>query len=282
MKRTVFESRNQGRRVGNSVACVPLPYTPIRTRRTSGEMQVIIPGVNCPEPESCWLSLLPAERSAAFLPTFARISVALQLALREHVPALYFKKPERFRDWKAAYPMLVYQASRPFRGRVRTELTYDVLNPRLMTVLFRRAKANLSPLLERVEGDLHAAGLPDVAKHYAPRRAHEIIKSVQRLSASRRCLYLLVRGEGAMVDALIELTGLRAVSASEQAKRLAAFRKKWQFQLRRLYPAEDFCSLAPALLEAAKHALLVNADSRPNSDSDAGLITGREPGPGGA
>ena len=243
-------------------------------------MQAIIPGFNRPEPEVCWLSL-PAERSAAFLPTFARISVALQSALREQVPALYFNRPERFHDWKVAHPMLVYQASRPFRGRVRTELTYDVLNPRLMAVLFRRAKANLSPLLERVEADLRTAGLPDVATHYSPKRGPEIIRSVQRLSISRRCLYLLVRGESALVDALIELTGLGSVSAKEQAKRLSAFRKKWRFQLRRLYPGDDFSPLAAPLLEVAAQALLASDDSRRGA-SDAGRIAGSEPGPGGA
>jgi hypothetical protein len=158
-------------------------------------MQEIIPGGVCPEPDACWLSL-PAERSAAFLPTFARISVALQAALRDHVPAVYFQDLARFRDWKSAYPMLVYQASRPFRGRVRTELTYDVLNPRSMTVFFRRAKANLIPLLERVEAELRVGGFDEVADYYTLKRGPGIIESVQRLSASRRYLYRLVRSEG--------------------------------------------------------------------------------------
>jgi hypothetical protein len=231
-------------------------------------MQPIIPSVVCPEPDPSWL-LLPAERSAAFLPTFARISVALQGALREQVPAVYFKSPERYRDWKSAYPMLVYQASRPFRGRVRTELTYDVLSPRLMSILFRRAKGNLTPLLERVEAELQAAGWSEIARHYSPRRAPEIIKSVQRLSASRRCLYRLVRSEGALVDALVPLSGLEAVSVKDQARRLAAFRKKWQFQTRRLYPGSDFSALAPVLLEVVQQAVRASSDSRFGTDSDA-------------
>jgi hypothetical protein len=216
-------------------------------------MQAIIPGVICPEPDARWLSI-PAERSAAFLPTFARISVALQSALRAHVPDIYFKSPERFRNPKSAYPMLVYQASRPFRGRVRTELTYDVLNPRLMTILFRRAKGNLIPLLDQVEAGLRAGAFPEVAIHYSPKRAQEIIQSVQRLSASRRCLYRLVRSESALVDAVVGLSGLGTLSGKEQTRRLVAFHKKWQFQLRRLYPGADFSALAAVLLEAAAQA----------------------------
>jgi hypothetical protein len=243
-------------------------------------MQGIIPGVNCPEPGTSWLSL-PAERSAAFLPTFARVSVALQSTLREHVPAVYFQSLEHFCDWKSAYPMLVYQASRPFRGRVRTELTYDVLNPRLMAILFRRAKGSLTPLLEQVEGELRAGGRTEVAAHYSSKRALEIIESVQRLSARRRYLYRLVRGESVLVDAVVDLSGLGTLPAREQNKRLVAFRKKWQFQLRRLYPGGDFSALAPALLEAVTKALPAIGDSRSNADSDASLIPASEPGPGG-
>lgn len=243
-------------------------------------MQEIIPGVVCPEPDARWLSL-PAERSAAFLPTFTRISVALQAALREQVPAVYFQVPERFRDWKSAYPMLVYQASRPFRGRVRTELTYDVLNPRLMAILFRRARAKLIPLLERVEAELRAEGFEDVAQYYSLKCAQGIIDSVQRLSASRRYLYRLVRSESALVDALVDLSGLGTSSAKEQAKRRAAFQKKWQFQLRRLYPGVDFSALAPLLLESATQALLCLNDSRSGNDSDVNLVVASEPGPGG-
>ncbi len=242
-------------------------------------MQAIIPGVICPEPDPSWLSL-PAERSAAFLPTFARVSVTLQSTLRERVPAAYFQSLEHFRDWKSAYPMLVYQASRPFRGRVRTELTYDVLNPRLMAILFRRAKGNLTPLLARVEGELRAGGRAEVAVHYSAKRVLEIIQSVQRLSAPRRYLYRLVRGESVLVDAVVDLSGLGNLSDREQAKRLTAFRKKWQFQLRRLYPGGDFSALAPALLEAVTKALLAVGDSRSSADSDASLIGAGETGPG--
>jgi hypothetical protein len=234
-------------------------------------MQAIIPGVIYPEPDACWLSL-PAERSAAFLPTFGRISAALQAALREQVPAVYFHDLERFRDWKSAYPMLVYQASRPFRGRVRTELTYDVLNPRLMAILFRRAKNNMIPLLERVEAELRAAGFEDEAQYYSLKRAPGIIETVQRLSASRRCLYRLVRSESALVDALVDLSGLGNVPAKEQAKRRAAFQKKWQFQLRRIYPGVDFSAIAPALFESVTRALLSFNDSHSGADSDVNLV----------
>jgi hypothetical protein len=59
----------------------------------------------------------------AFFPAFARVSVAIQTLLRERMPSHYFVDRRAFGNVKTAYPMLVYRASRPFRGKMRTELT---------------------------------------------------------------------------------------------------------------------------------------------------------------
>jgi hypothetical protein len=76
------------------------------------------------------------------------------------------------------------------------------------------------------------------------------------------------------------LSGWGTLPPKEQARRLAAFRKKWQFQLRRLYPGGDFSALAPALVQAATEALLSFVDSRSGIESDVSLIMANEPGPG--
>jgi hypothetical protein len=211
--------------------------------------------IDFPKKAECWLST-PTERSSEFLPAFVRISMAIQSFLRERLPAQYFGQYESFRDVKTAYPMLVYQASRPFRGRMRTDLTYDVLNPQTLASLFRSVKPVFEGLLERVEGRLQAEGFAELAAQYNPKRATAIIQSVQRLSKSRKCLYILIRAETVLVNALIELAGLGEYSAREQAKRWASVKKKWIFQLRRTYPGTDFLWLAPALLDTASEALL--------------------------
>src|SRR5579871_1645738 len=112
-------------------------------------MRSVIPGVNFPALDPCWLQM-PAERSTTFLPAFVRMSEAIQAVLRETVPVKYFERLERFRDPRTAYPMLIYQASPPFRGKKRSELTYDVLNPALIAALFRRTKLPLEELLSKV------------------------------------------------------------------------------------------------------------------------------------
>ena len=102
---------------------------------------------------ACWLAA-PDERSPAFFPVFTEVSVAVQRTLREHVPNTYFADLEVFRNTKTAYPMLVYQASHPFRGKLRTDLTYDVLNPQTLAALFRTVKLALPELLDRMEASV--------------------------------------------------------------------------------------------------------------------------------
>jgi len=206
-------------------------------------------------PRPCWLAM-PAERSAAFLPAFVRMSVAIQSVLREQVPVEYFKDSGKYRDLKTAALMLVYQASPPFRGKKRAELTYDVLNPALIALLFRRAKPALVELLVQAETRLRIEGLTDLADRYAPRRSAAILDCVQKLSKSRRHLYVLIRAESVLLDALVQLSGLGNLSPKVQAKKWATFEKRWKFQLRRFYQGSDFTHLAPILLDVAENALL--------------------------
>jgi hypothetical protein len=207
-----------------------------------------------PKPDSCWLDA-PGERNPDFLPAFARISAALQSALRERVPAAYFENLDALRNIQRAYPMLIYQASRPFRARIRTDLTYDVLNPGTMARLIRSAKAILPDLLANVETRLCQAGWDEVAELYRARRASAIIDDVQRLSKSRKCLFILIRAESVLINALIELGGLGNFKPREQARRTALFEKRWSYQLKRLYPGTDFLWLAPSLMSSATEAL---------------------------
>jgi hypothetical protein len=217
-------------------------------------MQETGPGIDFPKLEACWLAA-PGERDTSFLPVFAQVSLALQAALRERVPGACLASPESYRDVKKAYPLLIYQASRPFRGRVRTELTYDFLNPETVARLARSAKPVLPELLAQTESRLREAGWPEVADQYKPKRAAEIIESVQSWSKSRNCLQVLIRDENVLMNALIGLGGLGGLRPKEQARRAALFEKRWSYQLRRLYAGTDFLWLAPHLLEVVTQAL---------------------------
>jgi hypothetical protein len=207
-----------------------------------------------PKPGPGWLTA-PDERTPGFFPAFARVSIAIQTLLRERVPSHYFVDPAAFRNLKTAYPMLVYQASRPFRGKMRTELTYDVLHPKTLAAFFRTVRPVFGEVLEAVKARLIAEGLSELTALYEPARANSILESVQRLSKSRKCLYVLIRAESGLVTTLIDLAGLGNLPIKQQARRMASFEKKWKYQLRRMYPATDFTWLAAELLDVATKAL---------------------------
>ena len=174
-----------------------------------------------------------------------------------------------------AYPMLLYQASRPFRGNSRTEFTYDLLNPLLITNLVRGAKPKLMELVAQVEARLRAQGLDELADKYAARGIAESLKAIKKVYRGRRCLHGLIRGENVLVDALIQLNGLGTLAAKDRVRRMATLEKKWSWQLRRLYPGTDFTWLGPVLFDAATKALLVYLSA------SAGTNSGNVAGPGG-
>jgi hypothetical protein len=218
-------------------------------------MPEIYPEVSFPKPGPGWLAA-PDERTPGFFPVFARVSVAIQTLLRERVPSHYFVDPRAFGNVKTAYPMLVYRASRPFRGKMRTELTYDVLHPKTVAAFFRTVRPALGEVLEATKARLMAGGFPEFAALYEPARASAILESVQRLSKSRKCLYVLIRAESVLMTTLIDLAGLGNLPVKQQARRMASFEKKWRYQLRRMYPGTDFTWLASELLEVATQALV--------------------------
>lgn len=207
-----------------------------------------------PQPGPEWLAA-PDERTPGFFPAFARVSLAIQTLLRERVPAHYFVDSRALGNVKTAYPMLVYRASRPFRGKMRTELTYDVLNPKTLASFFRTVRPAFPEVLEAVQARLRAEGSAELAALYQPARAASILEAVQRLSKSRRCLYVLIRAESVLVTTLIDLAGLGSLPIKQQARRMASFEKKWRYQLRRMYIGADYTWLAPELLETATRAL---------------------------
>jgi hypothetical protein len=206
------------------------------------------------KPDARWLSA-PGECDVDFLPAFSGISKAVQIALREFLPLAYFDSVDEFQDQPKANAVLLFQATPPFHPRVRTDLTYDVLSPIVLETLARRSRPALTQLLTEVEAKLRVAHLLELSVQYAPRRAVLILASVQRLARSRRCLLGLIRGEAALVDALVRLAGAGELSHRKQTARMASFSKKWNFQLRRMCSGRDFSFLGPSILEAATQAL---------------------------
>lgn len=68
----------------------------------------------------------PGERDSNYFWTWQRVSLALQRWMRDGIARIYFEDLARYEDRPAAYPVIVYQASRLCHGRPRTEFTYDL------------------------------------------------------------------------------------------------------------------------------------------------------------
>ncbi len=187
----------------------------------------------------------PHERQPRIFSTWQAVSLALQKALRRWIPEIYFRDPARYEDRDAAFPLLVYAASRPCRGRPRTEFTYDVVDEEVLPRALHQIGASLQSVLGTVERHLYECGRPELARRYAPRWHQDVLRAVQR---KPRPLLGLLGDEAAVVNAVIDLgsgRGMQAVKPFARSARMA---------LRTMY-GEDLRPLALRLLEEATRTL---------------------------
>jgi hypothetical protein len=187
----------------------------------------------------------PHECHPAYFRTWRAVSLAVQKALRCWIPEIYFRDPARYEDRDAAFPLLVYAASRPCRGRPRTEFTYDVADAEMLPRALNQIGASLQSILETVERGLHDCGRPALARRYAPRWHQDVLRAVQR---KPRPLLSLLADEAAVVNALVGLGSGRKMQA------VKPFARSANMALRTMY-GEDLRPLALRLLEEATRTL---------------------------
>jgi hypothetical protein len=211
---------------------------------------------------SAWLDS-PGEGDPLFFPSYARVSVAVQRSLRAWLPYVYFTSPERYETPAKAFPLVVYQASRPFAGRPKYDFNYDVINDRSMASFFRLAARQLPGELARIEALLLAAGKPQTAALYSPKKARNILTSVRRRP---RLLYSLLVADTFFFNALVKLGcrghELREKSARNQVAAVGGFSriadkfvKTCHRKLRRRHGGQASLAFASLLLVTATSAL---------------------------
>ncbi len=216
---------------------------------------------------SAWLDA-PGDCSPEYFKVYSRVSVAIQSAMRRWLPYIYFEDLERYETLSLALPLLVYQVSRPFAGRPKHELTYDVLSDRSMDTFFHGLGVRLRAELANVSRLLRASGRPDAAASYAPGQARQILRSVRR---SPRLVKSLLAADADFVNALVNLgchcarlrdgmSGNPRQAVKQFAQVSADLLKSFQARLRRLYGGQDFTALGSLLLLEATNAL-AGADS---------------------
>ena len=194
------------------------------------------------EPE--WLNA-PDEMSPGHFTAWQKVSLTLQSALRKWIPEIYFRDPARFEDRPAAYPLLVYAASRMCYGRPRTEFTYDIADPETLPRALYMTGQSLQRILAPVQQRLIAEGRPELARRYAPIWYEDILRAVW---AKPRPLMTLLGDEAALINAVIDF------GSSRRMEGVKPFARSANLALRSIY-GMDLRSLAAPLLGEATKAL---------------------------
>ena len=236
---------------------------------------------------SAWLNA-PGERDVQYFPVYSKVSAAVQRALRLWLPLSYFSSIASYDTLEAALPLVVYQASRPFAGASKFELTYDVLSPQCMGLFFRMAAQRLPKELARVEELLIEAGKRGTAAFYAPKQARNILTLVQRRP---RLIHSLVAADAHFVNALVKLGcqghQLREKAAKDPARAVkllsryaAEFTKAFNGKLRRLYGGQAFTALGALMLVEATNALNAGGAAPPGVQAVLRISQGEKGAPG--
>ena len=196
--------------------------------------------------DPAWLNA-PTERDPAYFWAWQGVSLALQRWLRDQVAAMYFADPARFENRAAAYPVIVYQASRLCHGRPRTEFTYDLRDyPECRTTLAASWKLTgraTRAILGHIERRLDEAGRTELAHRYAPVWHQDVLVAVKNKPKS----YVhLLTAESALINAVIDLGTERSAEAANR------FAKTVHLNFRKLYGMDLQGLGAGALAEATR------------------------------
>ncbi len=209
----------------------------------------------------------PRERDAEYFPRWQRVSLALQRWLRDHIAEQYFRDPARFEDRADCFPMIVYQACRPFFGHPRTEFTYDLRDypwcDDTLAASWKLTGRGLQRVLDGIESRLNALGNQKLARRYSPVWFQDVLVSVQRRPA--QYADLLAR-ESAVINAVIDLGTQPKVDAVNRSAKII------NQQLRKIHGpkhAMDMRALGFGVFEEASRVLAQNT-----SGSEDGALDG--------
>ena len=206
-------------------------------------------------PDPRWFEA-PRERSPEFFITYAKVSLALQRALRQLAVRDYFSETARYRNGTSAFTLLAYASSRPFRPTTRTDFTYDVTNPIAMERFFNISRKKLLAALVQANARLLGAGESGLAEIYHPREVGRILRLVKKQKRFRKPLHRLLIAEGKLLNELTGFSGLAHATPKERLKHSAAITKRWRAILSHLCLGSDLSGIGPELFAIATDAYL--------------------------
>jgi hypothetical protein len=203
------------KRCGNEVVPLLTPRFALRTAAADVAMA-----------HPAWIKAPTAQESNYFR-TWQGVSNALQSHLRKRIAEEYFRDPQAYVDRDAAYPMIVYQTARVYHGNPPNDFTYDLrdypdcrdtLESTWKTIGFAIQRA-----LTEIEQRLYEAGMPALARRYAPRWFEDILLEVRR---KPKTFHKLMAVESDLIDSVIELGMSRTAEAVCRFAKIANLRYK--------------------------------------------------------
>jgi|GEM_PF-4463884 len=192
---------------------------------------------------------LPPATHPRFLRDAARVSVAIQEALRVWLPYLWFSSPDRFDDFDNAATLIAYSALRPYTPKTKFSYVFDPLDDDTPRAVMHSLKRNLPAKLAVIEPMLAAAGYANSVA-FAPRRAERFWAVFRRKPHLMHALFAAER------DLVEQYVSRRDPVAIER-------------RLRRLYLAKDFTFLDPLLDLEFERALGGRIEAEISSAPDA-------------
>jgi hypothetical protein len=204
----------------------------------------------------------PAPASAAFLAPGARVSVALQAAMRAWLPYVWLSEPERFENFDEAAVLLMYSACRPYTPRSKDAFVFDILDDDTHRAMMYSISRKLRFRLEGFEEALLAAGVSN-AKRYAVRRWDRMLELLPR---RRHEMHSILVAERELVEGYLDLANpLKRERGRVRIERVLRrlFLKRDFSGLAGVFEWEATCAASRAIGHAAGFEAKILANSRP-------------------
>lgn len=251
--RLPFFDRREEREADQLLAALPF-------ERTGNLIRAMLPpaavtrdmAATCALADPLWRHA-PGERDPEYFPRWQKVSLALQRWLRDQIAEEYFSDPARLEDRVDCYPMIVYQACRPFFGRPRTEFTYDLRDfpwcKETLAASWKLTGRGIQRVMGGLEARLRALGNEQLARRFSPVWFEDVLVAVQR----RPKLYAdLLAREAAVINAVIDLGTQPNVDSINRSSKII------NQQLRKIHGPKhsmDLRALGYGVFEEANRAL---------------------------
>jgi hypothetical protein len=190
----------------------------------------------------------PKERTPAYFPTYSAVSRAMQAAMRGWVRDWFQANPDILKRPQTAYPILVFQCTRPFAGKRTNIFTYDVQETETLDRAFSSAARGLAAELKTIDTKRFDWF---TREYYFAYRNNEVVKQVKK---NRRAIYKMLNVETVLMNNILNFAVVDVPTLGlEPAVKL--LRRAFEVQLRRFSIEFDMTVRVDELLKIATDAL---------------------------